>query len=170
MLLLINLLTKEYSSYSIERTEFNFAFSDLVNDPKTLLLQAINEANDRLDIAIYNFEDKEIAQAVLNANNRGVNVRVITDANKAEKDSRAAILDEFSQNQIDVKINTSRKMHLKMAIIDEKLIVTGSYNYTEASANENLEQLITLSNEKLAKEWTDIFADLWNQNELEKWE
>ncbi len=43
-------------------------------------------------------------------------------------------------------------MHLKMAIIDEQMIVLGSYNYTEDSAYENIEQLLTLSNEELAKD------------------
>lgn len=171
ILLLSKVMTKEYvSSYSFDSDEIRFAVSDVVNDPKALLLQAINEATNTLDIAIYNFEDKEIAQAVLNAHNRGVHVRIMTDASKAKKNDQAAILNEFSQNQIDVKINTSRKMHLKMTIIDEQLIVTGSYNFTEASAYENVEQLMTISNEELAQEWTGIYADLWNQNEFKKWE
>lgn len=171
-ILLINkLVTKEdASSLSFDSDEISFAFSDVVNDPKTLLLEAINEANNTLDIAIYNFEDREVAQAVLNANNRGVNVRIITDASKAKKNDQAAILDEFTRNNIVVKINTSRKMHLKTAIIDERLIVTGSYNFTEASADENLEQLMTLSNEELAQEWTGIYADLWNRSDFKKWE
>jgi len=159
----------ESSSSSFDKNEVNFAFSNVVHDPKTLLLDAIHQAKDRLDVAIYNFDDKEIAEAILDANERGVNIRVITDGNKAEKDRRAAILDEFSQNHIEVKITTSQKMHLKMAIIDDYLIVTGSYNYTEASANENLEQLMTLANGELAKEWTSIFTTLWNKDEFKTW-
>ncbi len=171
IILLNKLVTKEdASSLSFDSDEISFAFSDVVNDPKTVLLQAINEANNTLDIAIYNFEDREIAQAVLNARIRGVSVRIMTDASKAKKNDQTVILDEFTRNNIVVKINTSRKMHLKMAIIDERLIVTGSYNFTEASADENLEQLMTLSNEELAQEWTGIFADLWNRNEFKKWE
>lgn len=171
VLLINKLVTKENaSSLSFDSDEISFAFSDVVNDPKTLLLDAINEANNTLDIAIYNFEDKEIAQVILNAHNRGVNVRIITDASKAKKNDQAAILNEFSQNNIDVKINTARKMHLKTAIIDDRLIVTGSYNFTEASADENLEQLMILSNEELAQEWTGIFADLWNRSDFKKWE
>ncbi len=170
ILLLNKLVTKEdASSLSFDSDGISFAFSDVVNDPKTVLLQAINEANNTLDIAIYNFEDREIAQAVLNARIRGVSVRIMTDASKAKKNDQAAILDEFTRNNIVVKINTSRKMHLKMAIIDERLIVTGSYNFTEASADENLEQLMTLSNEELAQEWTGIFTDLWNRGEFKRW-
>jgi len=47
--------------------------------------------------------------------------------------------------------------------------LTGSYNYTEASANENLEQLMTLANGELAKEWTSIFTTLWNKDEFKTW-
>ncbi len=171
ILLLTKVMTREYtSSFSLESDEIRFAFSDVVNDPKMLLLQAIDEATNTLDIAIYNFEDEEVAQAVLNAHNRGVHVRIMTDASKAKKDDQAAILDEFTQNNIDVKINTSRKMHLKLAIIDEQRIVTGSYNFTEASAYENLEQLMTISNEELAQEWTAIFEGLWNRSDFNRWQ
>ena len=165
MFLLNKLLSKDHSSNG----EINYAFSDLENDPKALLLQSINEADETLDIAIYHFGDKEIAQAVQDAKDRGVSIRVITDAKKAKKKGRSEILDDFLQNNIEVKTIPSRKMHLKTAIIDERLVVTGSYNYTEASANENLEQLITVSNEELAAKWTDIFEELWSQNDLKEW-
>jgi len=169
ILLLNELLTERTSSVSFEKGQVDYAFTSLVNDPKTLLLHAIDNAASSLDIAIYNFDDKDIAEAVIRAKNRGVNIRIITDAEKSEKDSRAAILDELSLNQIEVKVDQTRKMHLKTAIIDHHLVVTGSYNYTEASANENLEQMITLSNEELADEWTEIFTTLWNKNQLKSW-
>lgn len=154
----------------IDRDEIHFAFSDIANNPKELLLQALNEATRTLDIAIYNIRDKEIAQAVLHANSRGVHVRILTDASKAKNKKQAAILDDFLHNSIEVKVNPSRKMHLKTAIIDEHLIVTGSYNFTEASANENIEQLITIANDELAKQWTEVFDNLWNQRAFEHWE
>lgn len=169
VLLLNSWLTKEVTVTSFDQGKVQFAFSDLVNDPKELLLEAIHQAEDTLDIAIYNFEDSKIAEAVLAANERGVTVRIITDATKAEKESRAKILDEFISHGIAVKINTTRKMHLKTTIVDKYLIVTGSYNFTEASANENLEQLLTLSDEDLAKEWTTIFDDLWEQQDFDHW-
>lgn len=171
-ILLINkVVTKgNTSSPSIDRDEIHFAFSDISNNPKELLLQALNKATRTLDIAIYNIQDQEIAQAVLHANHRGVNVRILTDASKAKNRKQAALLDNFSHNNIEVKINPSRKMHLKTAIIDEQLIVTGSYNFTEASANENIEQLITIANDELAKQWTEVFDNLWNQRAFEHWE
>ncbi|MFB7155749.1 MULTISPECIES: phospholipase D-like domain-containing protein [unclassified Lysinibacillus] len=170
ILLFDQIMKKQSSPFAFNQGEVSFAFSQMANDPQALLLQAINRANKTLDIAIYNIEDPKIAQAILDAKERGVRVRVITDASKATKKSQVKILEQFQQYQIEVKVPSSRKMHLKMAIIDEQMIVLGSYNYTEASAYENIEQLLTLSNEELAKEWTILFSKLWTQNELVKWD
>lgn len=60
--------------------EVEYAFSQLSNDPKTLLLNAIGESTSTIDIAIYNFEDPEISEALIEASDRGVKVRVITDS------------------------------------------------------------------------------------------
>lgn len=161
---------KDRASNTSDIKGIDGAFSGLVNDPKTLLLQAINDSESHLDIAIYNLEDEDVVQAIIEAHNLGVEVRVITDSKKAKKEKRALILDQLVQQGIKVKVNTKRKMHLKMAIMDEITIVTGSYNYTKASANDNLEQLMVIDDESLAREWTEIFGELWNGDELSSWE
>ena len=150
-------------------TEIASAFSNLVHNPKTLLLDAIKDANETLDIAIYNLQDEDIASAVLQAKKRGVSVRLITDAKKSKKKELAAILESFTNNGIMVKTNPSQKMHLKMTIVDKTLVTTGSFNYTEASAYENQEQLLTIRDEKLAREWTNNFTELWNSPHYETW-
>jgi phosphatidylserine/phosphatidylglycerophosphate/cardiolipin synthase-like enzyme len=61
-------------------------------------------------------------------------------------------------------------MHLKLTIVDSKRFVTGSYNYTEASAYENLELLLTITNDELAREWVDMFEQLWTSNDYVVWE
>lgn len=160
---------KSHQALVKSNTVITSAFSNLVNDPKVLLLHAIKGANQTLDIAIYNLQDKEIAEAILKAKKRGVSVRLITDAKKAEKSERSAILKIFTRNGIAVKTNPSQKMHLKMTIVDKTLVTTGSYNYTEASAYENQEQLLTIKNKELAKEWTNSFTALWNSPHYEIW-
>lgn len=161
---------KEAASLPNDTSNIDFAISDVVKDPKTLLLQAIYEANRTLDIAMYHFADQDIAKAVLDVHARGVNVRILTDAKKAQKISRAKILDAFAANEIEIKTNSLRKMHLKMTIIDEQLIITGSYNFTKASADQNIEQLVTITNAELAKKWTQAFEVLWNRHDFKSWE
>lgn len=164
------LTTKDTSLFIANYEDIEFAFSDVTDNPKTLLLQAINDAKYTLDIAIYNIKDREIADAILGAKQRGVSVRILTDADKAENNKQAALLKRLSENSIEIKVNSKRKMHLKMTIIDESLIVMGSYNFTEASATENIEQLIAIKNQELGTEWTKIFNRLWKKKEFVFWE
>ncbi|REB05496.1 DUF1669 domain-containing protein [Sporosarcina sp. BI001-red] len=173
ILLNVVLFTKscsnENSSQPLGDGEIDYAFSHLANDPKTLLLDTISAATKTIDIAIYNFEDPEIAQTLFEAIDRGVKVRVLTDSEKAQKKSRAKLLDRLTAKQIDVKIVTSKKMHLKMTLVDGRLVAMGSYNFTEDSATENMEQLIVITDKELAKKWTDVFNKVWGQSDTEEW-
>lgn len=88
---------------------------------------------------------------------------------KSKKKNRAKLLNTLTDNGIDVKIVTSKKMHLKMTMVDERLVVFGSYNFTAESASENMEQLVSISNINLVKEWTDVFEKVWHQSDTETW-
>lgn len=171
LLFIAKLLWNHHANQKLMKSEtvITNAFSNLVNDPKSLLLNAIKGANQTLDIAIYNLQDKDIAAAILQAKKRGVSVRLITDAKKAEKSERAAILKSFTDNGIAVRTNRTQKMHLKMTTVDKTLVTTGSYNYSEASAYENQEQLLTIKNKELVKECTNHFTALWNSPHYEVW-
>lgn len=164
------LTTKDSSPFTAGYDNIHFAFSDITDNPKTLLLQTINSAMHTLDIAIYNIKDKEIADAILRASERGVSVRILTDATKSESKKQAAILETLSKNGIDVKVNSKRKMHLKMVIIDQKLIAMGSYNFTVESATENIEQLIAITSQEIGEIWTEVFERFWNEQTFESFQ
>lgn len=53
-----------------------FTHSD---DPESALINQINQAQESIDIAMYYFTDREIAQAVLAAHKRGVKIRIYLD-------------------------------------------------------------------------------------------
>ncbi len=97
ILLFDQIMKKQSSPISFNQGEVSFAFSQKANDPQALLLQAIDRANKTLDIAIYNLEDPKIAQAILDAKERGVRVRVITDASKATKKAKQKFWSNFSK-------------------------------------------------------------------------
>ncbi|SDZ08622.1 PLD-like domain-containing protein [Evansella caseinilytica] len=151
-------------------TVMDYSFAGIVGDPKTQLLAAISGASATLDIAIYNLEDADIVETILETKERGVEVRLIVDAEKADNKSRAKLLTELKDAGIEIKVNPEQKMHLKLTIADAEQVVTGSYNYTESSAYENLEQLLTVQNDELAQEWVDVFDQLWTSNDYVLWE
>jgi phosphatidylserine/phosphatidylglycerophosphate/cardiolipin synthase-like enzyme len=151
-------------------SRIDYAFSELKGDPEEKLLEVINGANRTLKIAIYNIDNENIAEAIMNAKLRGVEVQVIVDQENAENDDTKEILSSFSNAGIPIKKNTHDKMHLKLTIADSETVVTGSYNYTEESTEENQELLVSIQTEKLAAEWDDLFNQLWESKDYQTWE
>jgi cardiolipin hydrolase len=53
-------------------------------------------------------------------------------------------------------------MHNKYAIIDESVIVTGSFNWTTQAINNNQENLLFYEDRELAAQYVKEFNKLWN--------
>jgi cardiolipin hydrolase len=54
-------------------------------------------------------------------------------------------------------------MHNKYAIIDESVIVTGSFNWTTQAINNNQENLLFYEHKELAAPSVKEFNKLWNE-------
>lgn len=131
--------------------------------PEPALVSVINGAKSTLDIAIYSITDTSIENAIVNAENRGVTVRVITDSECARNSSQANILNALENDGIPVKINThSGLMHMKVTIADKSIATTGSFNYTYSAETENDEVFVVIKNASLATGFDNEFSTMWN--------
>lgn len=54
-------------------------------------------------------------------------------------------------------------MHHKYVVIDDKLVATGSFNWTQAAVLKNNENLLLIRDEGLAKKYSDNFEELWEK-------
>ena len=80
------------------------------------MLNLIESAQSKIDIAIYDLGDEEIAQSFVNANKRGVKIRVITDTDNINKKG----INLLKNVQIPIiEDKRSPIMHDKFIIIDE---------------------------------------------------
>ena len=52
-------------------------------------------------------------------------------------------------------------MHNKYCIIDGKILITGSFNWTVSAVKYNQENLVILENESLCKKFLEAFEKLW---------
>ncbi|WP_186576746.1 phospholipase D family protein [Aquibacillus kalidii] len=73
------------------------------------------------------------------------------------------IFQKLQNENIQIKVNQSQKMHLKLTISDSQTVVTGSYNFTEKSAEDNQAHLITIQNENFADIMNQTFEKLWER-------
>ena len=70
-------------------------------------------------------------------------------------------------HSIPVEIDDARgHMHHKFCIVDHKLIITGSYNWTKSAANKNYENILINSDSKVVKSFQSEFDKLWKNLEF----
>jgi len=142
--------------------EIKFARSESVADVIMRLLQG---ASSSIDGALYRFNHPGLAQTLEEAVHRGVRVRLLVDGNKY-KESRTT-QELLSGGIIPFRLAFGRqgrgsKMHHKFVILDQQTVLTGSYNWTLESEDENHENLIVLRDPRPVEAYTQEFEALWS--------
>lgn len=116
---------------------------------KDIIIKHINEATSEILLHSYSFTSKEIADSLLNAHNKGVSVKILFDRSQltAKFSQIPRLIEEKIENKID---NVNGIAHNKIMIIDSKIVITGSYNWTKAAEYRNSENILFIKNEKIA--------------------
>lgn len=142
---------------TLAKTEVYFSLSD---NPQKAIIKNINQAETYINIAMYTFTDQEIALSLANAQKRGVKVRVYLDRSQIESTYSVSRL--LVQKGIKVRISSNNYiMHHKFAIIDNRLLLTGSYNWTFAANNKNEENLMIIDDPEIIEIFQHQFVNLW---------
>lgn len=144
------------------KTKIKILFSpqdDIINNG---IIPLINNAKNYIYIPIFFITHKDIEKALISANKRGVEIKIINDATNAH--SKHTIHKELRAAGIKVKTeNYAGKLHAKTLIIDDKVSVIGSLNYTKSGNNKNDENVIIIYNEEITKYLKLTFLHLWNK-------
>lgn len=93
-----------------------------------LLVRKIQQAKQNILVQAYSFTSVPIASALIDADRRGVDVKIILDKSqlKARNGAYSSFLDNHIALWIDYKVSIA---HNKVMIIDGKTVVTGSFNF-----------------------------------------
>jgi phosphatidylserine/phosphatidylglycerophosphate/cardiolipin synthase-like enzyme len=123
------------------------------------VVRAINAARHEVLVQAYSFSSKPIAEALIAAKTRGVQVTVLLDkSNEAEAYSDLPL---FLEQGLAPLIDAHHAIaHNKVMVIDRTTVVTGSFNFTHQAEAENAENLLVIrGNAALAKAYHDHFAE-----------
>lgn len=145
--------------------EVYFSRSDPVAN---VILREINSAKKSIYLLMYSFTDQDIANALIAAAKRGVDVRIAFDKSQgAEKNSLSDEMVQALGPQRAVYRNGKGRgiMHEKMAIYDGLTVTLGSYNWTNNAKANNWENLIVLRDAKIAADCTAEFTRVWQSPE-----
>ena len=114
-----------------------------------LILSEIRNAQKEILVQAYSFTSMPIAQALISAKKKGINVRVIAD--KSQETAKGTTIPSLVSAGIDVRIDSKVAIaHNKVLIIDRAAVVSGSYNWTVSAEKRNAENIFIVRDEKIA--------------------
>ena len=129
------------------------------------IVQAIAGAQKSIYLQAYSFTSAPIAKALLAAHKRGVKVEAILD--KSNRTAKYSAADFLLHAGIPTYIDAAHSIaHNKVMIIDEELVITGSFNFTKAAELNNAENLLLLRDRDLAARYLDNYRQHRAHSEL----
>jgi phosphatidylserine/phosphatidylglycerophosphate/cardiolipin synthase-like enzyme len=119
------------------------------------ILQRIRAAQKTILVQGYLLHSTRLAWALARAHQRGVQVRVILDAEAQPLYPPGEAVAHLVAAGIVVSLDDGHKRaHDKVMILDEEIVITGSYNWTMAAEKDNSENLLVIRDPHLARLYT----------------
>jgi len=114
------------------------------------IVREVDRAQSEILVQAYSFTSAPIAKAIVKAHRRGVRVSVILD--KSQKGEGYSSATFFSNAGVETLIDDKHAIaHNKVMVIDGAIVITGSYNYTQAAESRNAENLLVIRSRELAE-------------------
>lgn len=130
------------------------------------LAAAIDTTRNTLDIAAFELNNEVITEAIIDAHNRGVVVRVVTDDEHGLEDDDSTIV-ELELAGIEI-VDDSRTalMHNKFMIMDGITVWLGSMNYTMNGVYRNNNNAISLRSRRAVETYQAEFDEMFERGEF----
>jgi phospholipase D len=126
------------------------------------VVDAINSAQSSISVAAYAFTCPRIAEALRDAYRRGVDVKLLID--KSQLKEKYSQLSFLLKEGIPVYIDATEGIsHNKSMILDNRWVLTGSFNFTRAANSKNAENILLIDDPSLAQ----IYKENWD-NRVER--
>ncbi|XP_062969105.1 mitochondrial cardiolipin hydrolase [Cynocephalus volans] len=126
------------------------------------LLRALLAARASLELCLFAFSNPQLGRAVQLLHQRGVHVRVVTDCDyMALNGSQIGLLRKAGiQVRHDQDLGY---MHHKFAIVDKKVLITGSLNWTTQAIQNNRENVLIMEDEEYVRLFLEEFERIWEE-------
>jgi len=94
------------------------------------IVKYIGMAQKTLYICVFNITNDDLANAIIERQNAGVDVRIISDDECAG--NKGSDIVKLANNGIDVRTDSAPEYHMhdKFMVVDHKFVLTGSFNWT----------------------------------------
>lgn len=120
------------------------------------IVAQLGRAKDDVLVLAYQFTSEPIATALIAAEKRGVQVRIIAD--RTQQKDKDSWLPKCKRAGAECFIDAAHAIqHNKVIVIDGETVITGSFNFSGSAEKRNAENLVTIRSEELAKQYHENF-------------
>jgi phosphatidylserine/phosphatidylglycerophosphate/cardiolipin synthase-like enzyme len=124
------------------------------------LVWLIDHAQSTIDAAVFEFDLQDVADALIAAHDRGVQVRLVYDSEFAEESDK---VDQLEAAGIPgVGDDRGDYQHNKFFVFDGDIVWTGSMNITENGVYRNNNNVVAFVSPELAANYTTEFEEMFN--------
>lgn len=115
------------------------------------IIQELESAQSQILVMAFSFTYDPIVTALMNAHDRGVDVQLLFDgSNESEQRSD---MPRCIEKGMKVLVDSEHSIaHSKIMVIDQKTIVTGSFNFTRQAEDANGENVLIIKHDKVLAE------------------
>jgi len=123
--------------------------------------EELGKAKASISFMTFSFTHKEIANILLLKHQENLTLQGVMEARQVTKDS---VFQQLEYQGIDVlKDKNKANMHHKVFIIDNKTVVTGSFNPTNGGDSRNDENLLIINDERIANAFVEEFGRVYGE-------
>lgn len=132
---------------------------------RQLVLETIGSAQRSIQILAYAFQAPDIMQALVDAKQRGVEVRVVVDKKRNQNKTSRKAMDFVARHGVEL-LRTNDHFHIhhdKTVIVDGETVETGSFNFAPSAETLNSENVVVIRNApEVARQYLAHWQSRWN--------
>ncbi|SDA23972.1 PLD-like domain-containing protein [Nitrosospira sp. Nsp18] len=135
------------------------------DDAGKLIADAIDTAHHQVLVQTFSFTHRKIADALIAAKRRGVEVKVIADKDQTHR-IPTSLISKIADEGVPVFTDSDHtSAHNKVIVIDadspDATLITGSFNFTHAAQYRNAENVLLIRGNAAL---TDLYLQNWHRH------
>jgi phosphatidylserine/phosphatidylglycerophosphate/cardiolipin synthase-like enzyme len=157
----LSLADTPYPSVMVDGVPMEVYFSpdDAVADK---IVTKLKDAQQSIDFLVYAFTSDEIADAMLECAKHGVQVRGVLEATQVS--AAGSDCERLVEAGLEIRLdNYEGSMHHKVIVIDEAIVITGSYNFSQSAEQDNDENVLIMNSAAIAEQYLLEFMRLFDE-------
>lgn len=136
------------------------------DEPLMRVVHLYDHAQRYIFVAVYGLTSPMVVKALVEAQKRGVDVRILTDRERLQDPKQRMALSALHEAGIPIKLNRhDGLMHLKQVVVDDEINTNGSMNHTTSGNRYNDERMDVIRDQALTVKAREKFLSLWKDPE-----